>query len=112
MSLDVVNASCIVLRFAAWLCLFTTAAISAGAASAHHPDHGEPLPADTGDALRTVADIPDTSGQIIGSPEPGPPPQHRGDRGGLLQLTTLAVMAASVALIMLKVARAARVRAD
>lgn len=112
MSQSVADALRAALSVAAVLCILAAAAIPAGASSAHHPDHGEPLPADTGDALRSVADVPDTAGQIIGSPEPGPPPQHRGDRGGLLQLATLTVMAASVALIMLRVVRAARVSAD
>ena len=77
-------------------------------ADAHHPDHSEPLTSDTGDTLDPVDDSPDGAARIIGSPEPGPPPEHRGDRGGSLQLATLATLGAGVAFIAWRVTHAAR----
>ncbi len=41
----------------------------------------------------------DDAGRIIGSPDPGPEPEHSGERGGSAQLLTLAVMLAGVAFI-------------
>ena len=68
------------LAFAALLVMSAAAvlAVPAAVASAHHPDHSEPLPDDTGSTLKTATDIPDTAGRIVGSPAPGPPPQHTG----------------------------------
>ena len=73
-----------------------------------HEDEDEPLPADTGGDLRPVYEIPAGADRIIGSPDPGPDPQHSGDRGGSLQFVTLGAVAAAVAFIMWRVARATR----
>ncbi|MCY4663611.1 MAG: hypothetical protein OXC00_02985 [Acidimicrobiaceae bacterium] len=76
-------------------------------AAAHEGDE-EPLPVDTGDDLRPVYEIPAGADRIIGSPDPGPDPQHSGDRGGSLQFVTLGAVAAAVAFIMWRITRAAR----
>ena len=88
-------------------------------AAAHEGDE-EPLPIDTGDDLRPVPEIPAGddlrpvpeipagAGRIIGSPEAGPKPQQSGDRGGSLQFATMGAVAAAVAFIMWRIARAAR----
>ena len=73
-----------------------------------HEGEDEPLPADTGYDLRPVYEIPAGADRIIGSPDPGPDPQHSGDRGGSLQFATLGAVAAAVAFIMWRVARATR----
>jgi len=73
-----------------------------------HEGEDEPLPADTGGDLRPVYEIPAGADRIIGSPDPGPDPQHAGDRGGSLQFATLGAVAAAVAFIMWRVARATR----
>lgn len=80
--------------------------IQAGAAA--HEGEDEPLPADTGDDLRPVYEAPQGADRIIGSPDPGPDPQHAGDRGGSLQFVTLGGVAAAVAFIMWRIARSAR----
>ena len=82
--------------------------LSADIVSAHHPDHDEPLPDDTVDTLDTTGGIPPNAGRIIGSPEPGPPPAHQGDRGGYLQLATLAALTAGIGFISWRVTRATR----
>lgn len=76
-------------------------------ASAHEGED-EPVPADTGDDLTPVPEIPAGADRIIGSPEAGPKPQQSGDRGGSLQFATLGVVAAAVAFIMWRIVRAAR----
>ena len=68
----------------------------------------EPLPADTGDGLKPVYEVPAGADRIIGSPEAGPKPQHSGDRGGNLQFVTMGAVAAAVAFIMWRIARSAR----
>ena len=68
----------------------------------------EPLPVDNGDGLSPVYEIPADADRIIGSPDPGPDPQHSGDRGGSLQFVTLGVVASAVAFIMWRIARSAR----
>ena len=76
-------------------------------ASAHEGED-ETLPADTGDTLDPVIEVPAGANRIIGSPEAGPEPQHSGDRGGSLQFATMGATAAAVAFIMWRIARAAR----
>ena len=78
------------------------------AGTAAHEGEDEPLPVDTGDDLRPVYEIPAGADRIIGSPDPGPDPQHSGDRGGSLQFVTLGGVAVAVAFIMWRIARAAR----
>ena len=73
-----------------------------------HEGEDEPVPADTGDTLRPVYEIPPGADRIIGSPDPGPEPLHSGDRGGSLQFVTLGTVAAAVAFIMWRITRAAR----
>ena len=90
--------------------LMATAALLLGAhasAWAHEGDE-EPVPADTGDDLRPVYEVPPGADRIIGSPEAGPKPQQTGDRGGSLQFATLGAVAAAVAFIMWRIIRAAR----
>lgn len=87
----------------------------------HHPDHDElpeetfvPQSAVTGDdqtdpsGETPVGDLPPGAGRIIGSPDPGPDPQHSGDRGGWRQLALLGALAAAVTAIMVRVLLAAR----
>ena len=76
-------------------------------AAAHEGEDGS-LPVDTGDDLRPVNEIPAGADRIIGSPEAGPKPQQSGDRGGSLQFATMGAVAAAVAFIMWRIARAAR----
>ena len=73
-----------------------------------HEGEDEPLPADTGGDLRPVYEIPAGADRIIGSPDPGPDPQHAGDRGGGLQFATLGAVAAAVAFIIWRITRAVR----
>ena len=73
-----------------------------------HEGEDEPLPTDSGDDLRPIYEIPPGADRIIGSPDPGPDPQHSGDRGGSLQFVTLGAVAVAVAFIMWRIARAAR----
>jgi hypothetical protein len=73
-----------------------------------HEGEDEPLPAGTGGDLRPVYEIPAGADRIIGSPDPGPDPQHSGDRGGSLQFVTLGTVAAAVAFIMWRIARSTR----
>lgn len=74
---------------------------------AHEGDE-ESVPADTGDSLRPVYEAPPGADRIIGTPDPGPDPQHSGDRGGSLQFATLGAVAAAVGFIMWRIARSAR----
>ena len=76
--------------------------------AAAHEGEDEPLPVDTGGDLRPVYEIPAGADRIIGSPDPGPDPQHSGDRGGSLQFVTLGAVAVAVALIMWRITRSAR----
>ena len=76
--------------------------------AAAHEGEDEPLPADSGGGLSPVYEIPTGADRIIGSPDPGPDPQHSGDRGGSLQFATLGVVAAAVAFIMWRIGRSAR----
>ena len=87
-----------------------TAALLLGAQAGAwaHEDEDEPVPADSGDTLRPVYEIPPGADRIIGSPDPGPDPQHSGDRGGSLQFVTLGAVAAAVAFIMWRIWSAAR----
>ena len=92
------------------LLVIATAALLLGAPAgvwAHEGDD-EPVPADTGGDLRPVYEIPAGADRIIGSPDPGPDPQHSGDRGGSLQFVTLGAVAVAVAFIMWRIARSAR----
>ena len=87
-----------------------TAALLLGAqtnVSAHEGDD-EPVPADTGDTLTPVYEVPPGADRIIGSPEAGPKPQQSGDRGGSLQFATMGAVAAAVGFIMWRISRAAR----
>ncbi len=86
----------------------TVSASAATVIEAHHPDHDDPLPKDTGEGLDPVVEVPAGAGRIIGSPHAGPQPQQSGDRGGRLQLATLGAVAAAVALIAWRVVRASR----
>ena len=76
--------------------------------AASHEGEDEPVPADMGDGLRPVYEVPSGADRIIGSPDPGPDPQHSGDRGGSLQFATMGMVAAAVAFIMWRIARSAR----
>lgn len=76
--------------------------------AAAHEGENEPLPADTGDDLSPVYEIPAGADRIIGSPEAGPKPQQSGDRGGSLQFATLGAVAVAVGFIMWRITRAAR----
>ena len=90
--------------------LMAAAALLLGAhasASAHEGDE-EPVPADTGDTLTPVYEVPPGADRIIGSPEAGPKPQQSGDRGGSLQFATMGAVAAAVGFIMWRISRAAR----
>lgn len=78
------------------------------AGAAAHESEDEPMPADTGADLSPVYEIPAGADRIIGSPDPGPDPQHSGDRGGSLQFVTLGAVAVAVAFIMWRIVRAAR----
>lgn len=117
------------------VCVWLAAAAAAAQASPasggpryHHPDHDD-LPeetfvpksavteADRADADRADADQADEveigdlapgAGRIIGSPDPGPEPQHSGDRGGWRQLALLGALAVAVAAIMARILLAAR----
>ena len=82
--------------------------LAAPAGAWAHEGEDEPLPADTGGDLRPVYEVPEGADRIIGSPDPGPDPQHSGDRGGSLQFATLGAVAVAVAFIMWRIARAAR----
>ncbi len=82
--------------------------IGIGASAWAHEGEDEPLPIDTGDDLRPVYEVPTGADRIIGSPDPGPDPQHSGDRGGSLQFATLGAVAAAVGLIMWRIARSTR----
>ena len=73
-----------------------------------HEGEDEPVPADAGDGLKPVYEVPAGADRIIGSPDPGPDPQHSGDRGGSLQFATLGTVAAAVVFIMWRIARSAR----
>ncbi len=78
------------------------------ASAAAHEGDDEPLPSDSSDGLRPVYEVPSGADRIIGSPDPGPDPQHSGDRGGSLQFVTLGAVAVAVAFIMWRIARAVR----
>ncbi len=92
------------------LLVIATAALLLGAPVGvwAHEDDDEPLPADTGGDLRPVYEVPEGADRIIGSPDPGPEPQHAGDRGGSLQFATLGAVAVAVGFIMWRIARSAR----
>ena len=110
------------LAVGAWLAAAVTqASAGVGGPLYHHPDHDE-LPdttfvpqsditeadgADEADEAE-VGDLPPGAGRIIGSPDPGPEPQHSGDRGGWRQLVLLGALAAAVAAIMVRILLAAR----
>ena len=109
------------LAVSTWLAAAAVAAqASAGVGGPlyHHPDHDD-LPdttfvpqsdvteADLADEAE-VGDLPPGAGRIIGSPDPGPEPQHSGDRGGWRQLVLLGALAAAVAAIMVRILLAAR----
>lgn len=55
-----------------------------------------------------VGDLAPGAGRIIGSPDPGPEPQHSGDRGGWRQLALLGALAVAVTAIMSRILLAAR----
>ena len=111
------------LAVSAWLAAAAAQASTAvGGPLYHHPDHDE-LPdttfvpqSDVTEADRAdeaeVGDIPPGAGRIIGSPDPGPEPQHSGDRGGWRQLALLGALAAAVAAIMVRILLAARRQQD
>ncbi len=63
---------------------------------------------DPADELDTTDELPDGARTIIGSPDPGPEPEHPGDRGGWAQLLTLGVLVAAVGFIMWRITRALR----
>lgn len=77
---------------------------AAPAAGSSHMDRTAPGQAqDGGDQ-----EVPPDAGRIIGSPDPGPDPEHPGDRGGWAQLMTLGALAAGVGFIMWRIIRATR----
>ncbi len=82
--------------------------LGAHSGAAAHEGEDESLPADSSDGLRPVYEVPSGADRIIGSPDPGPDPQHSGDRGGSLQFVTLAAVAVAVAFIMWRITRAVR----
>ena len=109
-----------------WLAAAAVAAQASptsGGSRYHHPDHDD-LPeetfvpksavteADQADADQAddveVGDLAPGAGRIIGSPDPGPEPQHSGDRGGWRQLALLGALAIAVAAIMARILLAAR----
>ena len=69
---------------------------------------GPPETADASPVVVTQDDVPDDAGRIIGTPDPGPDPEHSGDRGGWAQLVLLGALVAGVAFITWRIARAAR----
>ncbi len=96
-------------KLLAVLALIAAAALwSAPNAAVADEGEDEPLPTDTGDGLRPVYETPEGVNRIIGSPDPGPDPQHSGDRGGSLQFATMGAVAAAVAFIMWRIARSSR----
>ena len=95
-------------RFALALVLAAAVLLGAPSGAAGHEGEDESPPADTGDDLRPVYEVPAGADRIIGSPEAGPDPQHSGDRGGSLQFVTLGAVAAAVVFIMWRVTRTAR----
>jgi len=82
--------------------------LGAQASAWAHEEEDEPVPAGTGDTLTPVYEIPPGADRIIGSPDPGPDPQHSGDRGGSLQFVTLGAVAVAVAFIMWRITRSTR----
>jgi hypothetical protein len=52
--------------------------------------------------------IPAGAGRIIGSPDPGPDPEHPGDRGGWAQFLTLGAIVGGVGFIMWRITSSAR----
>lgn len=80
----------------------TVFAAPAGAATATDDDPPTTTTVDPYDEL------PDGARTIIGSPDPGPKPEHPGDRGGWAQLLTLGVLVAAVSFIMWRIVRATR----
>ena len=95
-------------RAVALCALGATVLLAAQAGAWAHEGEDEPLPADIGGDLRPVYEIPAGADRIIGSPDPGPDPQHSGDRGGSLQFVTLGAVAVAVAFIMWRIARSTR----
>jgi len=63
---------------------------------------------DAAGAIVAQDDIPDDAGRIIGSPDPGPDPEHSGDRGGAAQLVLFGALAVGVGFIGWRIVRAAR----
>lgn len=125
-------AAAAVVAICAWLAAAAVATQATQASPAvsglryHHPDHDE-LPeetfvpksavteADQADADQVddvdageVGDLAPGAGRIIGSPDPGPEPQHSGDRGGWRQLALLGALAVAVTAIMSRILLAAR----
>ena len=85
-----------------------TLLLGVSSSASAHDGEDEPVPADTGDTLTPVYEVPSGANRIIGSPEAGPKPQQSGDRGGSLQFATMGAVAAAVAFIMWRIARSAR----
>lgn len=128
-------AAAAVVAICAWLAAAAVATQATQASPAvsglryHHPDHDE-LPeetfvpksavteADQANADQVddvddvdageVGDLAPGAGRIIGSPDPGPEPQHSGDRGGWRQLALLGALAVAVTAIMTRILLAAR----
>lgn len=122
-------AAAAVVAVCVWLAAAAVATQSSPAFSGlryHHPDHDE-LPEETfipksavteagqADADQVddvdaveVGDLAPGAGRIIGSPDPGPEPQHSGDRGGWRQLALLGALAVAVTAIMARILLAAR----
>ena len=122
-------AAAVTVAAGAWLLGAAGPANAASAAPAgplyHHPDHDDlgdvtfvPKSAvtetpETGPAdPASGGDLPPGAGRIIGSPDPGPEPQHSGDRGGWRQLALMGALTAAVAVIMGRVLLAARNQQD
>ena len=76
------------------------AVLAAGPATGQEPDEE---PTSTEDRS-----IPDDAFSIVGTPDPGPKPEHSGDRGGWAQFLTLGLIVAGVGLVGWRIARGMR----
>ena len=74
--------------------------LAAGPATGQEPDDE---PTSTEDRS-----IPDDAFSIVGTPDPGPKPEHSGDRGGWAQFLTLGLIVAGVGLVGWRIARGMR----
>ena len=84
--------------------LALTVALSVGVAVTASPVAAD----DAAAAIVAQDDIPDDAGRIIGSPDPGPDPEHSGDRGGAAQLVLFGALVLGIGFIGWRIARAVR----